>query len=189
MYALQDFIGEAQVNAALRDFFDAHRFAGPPFPTADNLVQRLEAATPDSLQYFIDDQFRRVTLYENSATKARYRPTEAGTYEVTLKLRPKKTRITEEGERVEVPMNDWVDIGIFAEANDGAALGEPLYMQKHQLTGEEQAITLVVDEVPARAGIDPYLKLVDRTPDENMVDVSAPAENDARGLFGNAQPN
>ena len=187
MYALQDFIGEAQVNAAVRDFFDARRFAGPPFPTADDLVQRLEAATPDSLQYFIDDQFRDVVLYENDAVEARYRPTEAGTYEVTLSLRPKKTRITDAGERVEVPMNDWVDIGIFAEATDGAVLGEPLYLQKHQLTGEEQAITLVVDEVPARAGVDPYIKLVDRTPDENMVEVSTPAEDDARSLFGAAR--
>lgn len=187
MYALQDFIGEAQVNAAMRDFFDAHRFAGPPFPTADDLLQRLEAATPDSLQYFIDDQFRDVVLYENSATEARYRPTEAGTYEVTLSLRPKKTRITDAGERVEVPMNDWVDIGIFAEADDGASLGEPLYLQKHQFTGKVQTITLVVDKVPARAGIDPYIKLVDRTPEENMVDVSASAEDDARGLFGAAQ--
>ena len=75
-------------------------------------------------------------------------------------------------------MNNWVDIGIFAEA-----------VQKHQLTGKEQTITLVVDEVPARAGIDPYLKLVDRSPDENMVDVSTPAEDAARSLFGNAELN
>jgi len=189
MYALQDFIGEARVNAAVRDFFDAHRFAGPPFPTADDLVRRLEAATPDSLQYLIDDQFRHVTLYENNAMEAHYRPTEAGTYEVTLTLRPKKTRITDAGERIEVPMNDWVDIGIFAEADDGASLGESLYLQKHQLTGEEQVITLVVDEQPARAGIDPYIKLVDRTPEENMVDVSASTDQGGNRLFGAVQRN
>jgi ABC-2 type transport system permease protein len=39
------------------------------------------------------------------------------------------------------------------------------------MTQEHSTYTVVVDSRPTRAGIDPYNKLIDRNPDDNMIDV------------------
>ena len=49
--------------------------------------------------------------------------------------------------------------------------GEPLYLKKHRLDGSTREITVAVTGKPARAGIDPYNKLIDRHPDDNEVRV------------------
>ena len=38
----------------------------------------------------------------------------------------------------------------------------------------QQTFEIVVDEMPTRAGIDPYNKLVDRISDDNTIDVTKP---------------
>jgi hypothetical protein len=50
----------------------------------------------------------------------------------------------------------------------------PLYLTKEKLTQDRQTFSIVVDQMPTRAGIDPYNKLVDRVSDDNMIDVSKP---------------
>ena len=48
-----------------------------------------------------------------------------------------------------------------------ASVGEPF--------GEQLAVTYrVVDEEPVKAGIDPYNKLIDRVPGDNVQDAPAP---------------
>jgi len=45
-------------------------------------------------------------------------------------------------------------------------------MKREKLTQEHERFTIVVDEQPTRAGIDPYNKLIDRVADDNMIDVN-----------------
>ena len=49
-YALQDYIGEDKLNQAIRTFRDAHAFKGPPYPSSEELVQRIREVTPPELQ-------------------------------------------------------------------------------------------------------------------------------------------
>ena len=68
-----------------------------------------------------------------------------------------------------MPLNDYIDIGVFSGKKDQE---KPLYLQKQKLTGEHQTFTVVVDQAPTRAGIDPYNKLIDRIADDNVTDVT-----------------
>ena len=68
-----------------------------------------------------------------------------------------------------MPLADYIDIGVFKGAKDEE---KPLYMKREKLTQERQRFTIVVDEQPTRAGIDPYNKLIDRISDDNMIDVT-----------------
>ena len=43
-----------------------------------------------------------------------------------------------------------------------------LYLEKHHVTAADDELRLTVDAAPARAGIDPYNKLVDRNSDDNL---------------------
>jgi hypothetical protein len=70
-----------------------------------------------------------------------------------------------------VPIADYIDIGVFGERVAGQKLGEPLLVQKVQITGKTIVLDLVVDKEPQRAGIDPYNKLIDRTPEDNVTEV------------------
>lgn len=165
-YALQDYIGEDTVNRALRDYLQSVAYQEPPYTTALELESRLREATPPQYTYLIDDMFDSITLYENSAVEAKYREVSKGKYEVKLKVRARKLKADEQGVEREVPLADWIDIGVF-DANK-----KPLYLAKHKIDRSEMDFTLMVDGVPATAGIDPWNKLVDRQPDNNTTDVT-----------------
>jgi hypothetical protein len=62
-----------------------------------------------------------------------------------------------------------VDIGVF---NGKKNEEKPLYMHREKIAGERQTFTIVVDQRPTRAGIDPYNKLIDRISEDNMIDVA-----------------
>jgi ABC-2 type transport system permease protein len=51
------------------------------------------------------------------------------------------------------------------------AQGNPIYLQKQQIQSGDSTIKIVVDKVPAKAGIDPLNKLIDLTAEDNVVDV------------------
>jgi hypothetical protein len=165
-YALQDYVGEDTINRALRQYLQATAFQQPPYTNALELEARLRAVIPPEHQYLLTDMFDTVTLFENRALSATYRPVAGGRYEVKLKVAARKLRASELGEEKEVPLADWIDIGVFD------AREKPLYLEKRRIEKKEEAFTLMVDAVPAKAGIDPWNKLVDRKPDDNTVEVT-----------------
>ena len=116
---------------------------------------------------FVTDLFETITLWENRAISATYKAKPGGRYEVTLKVSAKKLRADENGKQSEVPMDDLVDIGVLG------ADEQPLYLKKHRIKAGETTLTLEVAGKPAKAGIDPVVKLIDRRPDDNTV-VAAP---------------
>jgi ABC-type transport system involved in multi-copper enzyme maturation permease subunit len=171
MYALRDYIGEEKVNGALRGFLDAHKFSGPPYPTALELVDSLRAVTPDSLRYLIKDLLETITLYELKTDSIVVNDTTDGKFRVDIYGSAKKLRADSLGVETEVPMNDLVEIALFKNAEKGDSTadknGVPVYLQKHWLGSGTQKITVIASERPIRGGIDPMHKLVDRRVDDN----------------------
>jgi len=82
-------------------------------------------------------------------------------------------RVDAAGTEASVPMDDLVEIGIFATDASLSADGQRvLYRKKHRLRSGGQPLTVTVDEKPARAGVDPYNLFVDERPDDNLTDVA-----------------
>jgi len=165
-YALQDYIGEENLNRALRTYLQSVAYQEPPYTTALELEARLREATPPEYPHLIDDMFDSIVLYENSAVEAKYREVSKGKYEVKLKVKARKVRADENGVEREAPLADWIDIGVFDSRK------KPLYLAKHKIEKPVTEFTLMVDGVPDRAGIDPWNKLVDRRPDDNTTHVT-----------------
>jgi ABC-2 type transport system permease protein len=165
MYALQDYIGEENLNQAIRAYRDDWAFKGPPYSSASHLLAKIRAVTPPHLQYMIDDFFETITLYDNRALSAKAKALPDGTYEVALQVFAKKRRADELGKETDVPLADWIDIGVLD------ADGKPLYLEKKKIEQEETTLTLVVPKKPAKAGIDPFNKLIDRRPKDNAIPV------------------
>src|SRR6202000_123297 len=93
-------------------------------------------------------------------------------YKVVLEVQARKAKADENGNESPMPLNDYIDIGVFTGEKDHE---KPLSLKKEKLTQEHQTFEIIVDQKPTRAGIDPYNKLIDRTADDNMIDV--PSKN------------
>lgn len=181
MYMLREHVGADHVNAALSRYLQKYRDAGPPYPTSLDLYAELRAVTPDSLQPMLKDLFETVTLWDVRTERAVVTPTPTGELVVTLDIVAKKMRADSVGHESEVPMNDLVEIGIFARGK-GDALGVPLYLERQRVRSGKQTIRITVSREPARAGIDPYHELIDRQRGDNVVEVqTGGAEAPSRG--------
>jgi hypothetical protein len=173
MYALSRYIGEERINNALRRLLEEHGSGAPPLPTSLDLYRELQAVTPDSLQSLLHDLFEANTFWELETERATAEQTEAGTWQVTLDVQARKAVVDSEGVENELPMDDWVEIGVFAPAEDGNGSGEPLYLQRHRIRSGKQTITVTVPREPTRAGIDPYHLLIDLEMHDNIEEVKA----------------
>jgi ABC-type transport system involved in multi-copper enzyme maturation permease subunit len=168
MYAVSEYIGEERVNEALRRLLEKHPSAAPPLPTSLDLYRELQAVTPESLHYLLHDLFEANTYWELETERATAEQTGAGSWQVTLDVQARKVVVDEAGVETEVAMDDWVEIGVFAPAEE---VDEPLYMQTHRIRSGTQTITVTVPRKPARAGIDPDLLLVNLETGDNIEEV------------------
>jgi ABC-type transport system involved in multi-copper enzyme maturation permease subunit len=173
-YALQDAIGEAKVNEALRRYVAAVRFQSPPYTVSRDLLGYLVEVTPPEHRALLTDLFETITLFDDRATEATARAIGGGRYEVTVTASVRKLRADGKGVETPVPIDDWIDVGIFgADEGSGFRRGpRVLYLQKQHVTGPTLTVTTTVDQRPVRAGIDPWLVLIDRTPSDNTRAVS-----------------
>jgi len=165
MYALQDYIGEEHVNKALAAMVKDWAFKGPPYPSSADFVNYLRKETPAEFQYLYEDWFENITLFDNRAVSAKYSQLPDGKYQVQVSIEAKKYRADGRGQEHLIPLHDLIDIGVLD------ADGKFLYLQKQRVEQEHQDFTVTVDKVPAQAGIDPLIKLIDRNPDDNVIKV------------------
>jgi hypothetical protein len=170
LYALSEYIGEEQVNRALRRLLEKHRPGEAPLATTLDLYRELQAVTPDSLQYLLHDLFEVNTFWKLETERVTAQQTQTGTWQVTLDVHARKVVVDSAGVETAVPMDEWVEIGVFAPAGESRELSEPLYVQKHRIRSGEQTITVTVPRQPVWAGIDPYhlLDWEERDNDDNI---------------------
>jgi ABC-2 type transport system permease protein len=173
-YALSDYIGEAKLNLALHNFLMQYRYANAsdaqsgPYPDTRLLEDALRAQTPSDLQYFLNDSFEKITLYDNKAVEAGSQKMPDGTYKVTLTVEGRKVYADGNGVESPAPVHDLIDVGVFSGKKDEE---KPLAVRKEWITGARQTFEFIVKEQPTRAGIDPYNKLIDRNGDDNTIDI------------------
>ncbi|HEX3968644.1 MAG TPA: M1 family aminopeptidase [Edaphobacter sp.] len=175
LYALSDYIGEDKLNLALHNFLMQYRYANAndsqsgPYPDTRQFVDALRAQTPPELQYYITDAFESIVLYDNKALTATVTQRPDKKYKVTLTVQARKLKSDGSGNETPMILNDYIDIGVFIGKKDEE---KPLYLKKERITQANQTFEIVVDQMPTRAGIDPYNKLIDRIPDDNTIDVA-----------------
>jgi len=170
LYALKDYIGEEKLNQALKKFITKVAFQEPPYTNTIEFINMIKDVTPDSLSCIIEDMFETITLFENRVNEYIFKELENGKYEVTFDVKSLKFRADTAGKSKRFVIDDWIDIGIFSDEIDEEGNREEkiLYLQKHRIVSDSTSFTIIVDEEPASVGIDPYNKLIDRKPRNNM---------------------
>ena len=188
-YALSDYIGEENLNSALKRYVEKVKFQEAPYTTSIEMVNYIREVTPDSLSYVINDMFETITLYQNRITDVTSTELENGKYQVDIEFEVSKYRNDEKGKKfyaekagdtlsytpadkkkpiLSVKLQDYIDIGIFTEEEvDGKKKEVALYLQKHKITQINNKITIIVDKKPTEVGVDPYNKLIDTQSNDN----------------------
>lgn len=163
-FALQDCIGEDQVNAAFRKFNQEWRFKDGIYPTSSDLLKYIQEVTPDSLKYVIHDMFETITLYENKTLAVEYTKKDTTLFEVALTVSVEKIRADSLGTETATQPDDWIDVGVFSKIEGEEKL---IYLQKHKFSKKHNSLVIEVNQRPSRAGIDPLHKLIDRHSNDN----------------------
>lgn len=169
MYAMRDYIGEDSLNKAFRNFIKTYGFQSAPYVQSPEMVKYIKAVTPDSLKYMVDDMFNKITLYDlkcNSVTGEK----KGNQYQITMELEATKYYADSSGNQKQTPINDWIDVGILKK--DDQRKPKYLYLKKHKFTDGKTTVTIMVNEAPQEAGIDPLHKLIDRLSEDNTKPVT-----------------
>jgi len=166
MYTLRELIGAEAVNGALRRFLQKYRGAGPPYATSLDLYAELRAVTPPALHPLLTDLFETITLWDVKTQSAAARRLPGGRYEVTLEVTAQKLRADANGIETARPMDDLIEVGIFA-----AGKNDPFSLTRHRIHSGKQTIRIIVPQEPSRAGVDPSRKLIERERDDNVAEV------------------
>jgi len=167
MYALQDYIGEHKLDSALHQYVHDVRFQNPPYTNSLQFLKYISSAVPDSMKYLINDMFKSIIVFNNKATKAEWKKQADSTYKVHIEVESHKLSYDSAGNEKEVALNDWIDVGVFGQPKDGAMT--PMFMKRKKITQSKQVFDVIVAKKPYEAGIDPYFKLIDKHPDDNVM--------------------
>ncbi|MEW6749707.1 MAG: hypothetical protein AB1505_01850 [Candidatus Latescibacterota bacterium] len=162
---------EAELIGPFRPSSYLSAYLSLALPTSLDLYRELQAATPDLLRPLLVDLFERNTFWELETERATAEQTAAGTWQVTLALQARRVVVDSAGVEAEMPLDDWVEVGVFAPVEEGEPSDRPLYLQKHRIRSGKQTMTVTAPRKPAHAGIDPHHLLIDPQVGDNTEEV------------------
>lgn len=178
MYFLRNEVGEEPVNKALRRLLAQFAFKSAPYPSSADFVRMLREEAGPQHQQLITDLFERITIYDAKATAATRKKLPDGGWEIELKAGFVKFDVDGKGVQKELDFAEEYEIGIFTKRPSEWDFGPKhvLKMQRVKIKNGEQTIKIVLPKgsaEPTVAGVDPYVKRIDRNTDDNLIDIAA----------------
>lgn len=153
--ALSKYIGEDSINMAISRFIKKHGFKSDPYPVTLDLVDEIRKVTPDSLQYFVTDNFEKIVFYNNKIKSAKVQNT-AGKHVVTIDFSAEKVSADSTGKETKVAMNDFVELGA-VDKDDNL-----LYVQRYKLKQGDHVLNMTLAQKPYKIVIDPRHLIFDK---------------------------
>ena len=179
MYGLRKYIGEEAVNKALGEVVATYGYQEPPYLNSQEFLDIIYKQVPDSLMSFVQEMFEDIVLYSNAIKSAEATKEEAG-YRVDLSLECYKMRADGVGNETEIPLDEWVEVLVFAEPYINGAKQKVVANSDNRwfkLTSGSNLITIYVDEKPSEAGVDPLYRLLDKNVFDNSRTIKTIKEN------------
>ena len=170
MYLLRDQLGEAAVNAALRQVIADHAFRPAPFPRSVDLIAALRANAPADKQQLITALFERITLYDVKVTDVTSTERADGRFDVAITVEARKLYADGQGVETESPLAETFDVGLFSAEPGRAAFDQEdvILFERRPIRTGTQVLRFVAAERPTHVGVDPYNKWIDRNSDDNV---------------------
>lgn len=171
MYALKDYLGEDVVNKILSEFIDEWGFKGAPYPTTRHLLAKIRENAPPEYQSVITDLFEKIIIFDLRAEDSFYSQLPDGRFEVTVNTSALKFEADGQGEESRLSMDTLIDVAVLGEEDEETGVPVVIHVEKLRVNQEEQSFVFTVDTLPISVGIDPFNKLVDRNPEDNVKNI------------------
>jgi ABC-2 type transport system permease protein len=170
MMALVNRLGEERLNQALQALLNEYQFREDLYPTTLDLVRHLDNVSNEAEQAYIQDLFTQITLYDLRAKEVIKEELEDGKTKVTLTVSAQQFSADGKGKETEQPFAKEVEIVLFSEdPNNFAIENKVIYQGLHAIKSGDTVIELMVDEMPNFAGIDPFVRFIDRDTGNNII--------------------
>ncbi|MEM9888505.1 MAG: M1 family aminopeptidase [Bacteroidota bacterium] len=178
-YALSEHLGEEQLNTVLEKYVRKVAFQENDYTTSSELVNLLRAATPDSLQYLIEDWFETITFYDNEMLSVETQKQASGSYETSITFNVQKYRSDGDGNKnyanvqgdslhhqklSSLPLKDYVEISMMDEEE------KLLQSKKYLIQQIHNQVLIRTDFKPTKVVIDPNYLLMDREREDNFLE-------------------
>lgn len=178
MYFLRNEVGEEPVNRALRRLLAQYAFKPAPYPSSADFVRMLREEVGPQHQQLVTDLFERITIYDAKAVSASRTKLADGGWEIEIKANFKKFDADGKGVQKELDFAEEYEVGIFSKRPSEPDFGpkDVLSFQRIKIKNGEQTMKVVLPKgssEPAVAGVDPYVKRIDRNTDDNLIDIVA----------------
>jgi aminopeptidase N len=163
MMALRDVAGEARVDGALRALVEQAKAAD--VPDAADLVEHLRAVTPPDHHALLDEWWSRIVLYDLRVVSATAVPESGGRYRVSARIQASRAEVNGRSE-TPLPMVGAVDVAVHAQHPDRSD-APPLHVERVRL-GASTEVAFEVAGTPGYVAVDPWVRRLDRNPDDNV---------------------
>jgi aminopeptidase N len=174
LYLLKDQIGADKVNEALRGLLGEFAFKPAPYANSTDLIRRFRAVAGPEQQQLITDLFEKITLYDVKVTDVKSKRRADGRWDVTLDVEAHKLHADGKGKETEAPLDEVFDVGAFTvePGRKGYDKSSVLAARRMRVHSGKQTLTIVTDQEPNYAGVDPFNKWIDRNSDDNVKEVA-----------------
>jgi ABC-2 type transport system permease protein len=170
MMALVNKLGEERLNQALQALLNEYQFREDLYPTTLDLVRHLDNVSNEAEQAYIQDLFTQITVYDLRAKEVIKEELEDGKTKVTLTVSAQQFSADGKGKETEQPFAKEVEIVLFSkDPNNFAIENKVIYQGLHAIKSGDTVIELIVDEMPNFAGIDPFVRFIDRDTGNNII--------------------
>lgn len=125
------------------------------------------------MHYYLEDSFEKITLYSNKVSEAYCKKLADDKFEVTIEVESTKNYFDGNGKLLETgDKANLLEIAIFdndVKNEQGMTVKLPLVLEKVWAKSGKSTFTYITYKLPVKAGIDPYNKMIDRIPDDNLI--------------------
>jgi ABC-type transport system involved in multi-copper enzyme maturation permease subunit len=180
-WGLKHYIGEDEMQGAIRDFVYDFGSKGPPYPTTANLVDYLRDAAGEDYQQLMTDYWDRIVFWDLKfmPDTLSVKRSGSGGYNVAFTLRTDKRIASEEnGKETSVDdmdledFDEWIEIG-FYDKNPADTLGDEwLKLERIHITELETELSFDLETEPTHVMLDPRRLLIERNVTDNASEVS-----------------
>ena len=199
-WGLKQYIGEDEMQGAIRNLLADYGGTGSPYPTTIELIDHLRLAAGPDYQQLITDYFERLTFWdmEFNNDETRLSKTASGKFKVDVTFNlDKQIASSETGRAVSIledeyakpedaeddsdakgdlirkaeTLNEWIEIG-FYDHDPGDTLGDDwLKLERVHITEALTKLSFELDTQPSYIVLDPRRLLIERNVDDNEIEV------------------
>ncbi|WP_418152386.1 M1 family aminopeptidase [Litorimonas sp. RW-G-Af-16] len=174
-WGLKQYMGEDNMQRAIRNFIRDFGYKGAPYPTTLNLIEYLKAEADPDYHQLIDDYFEHITFWELKLQDGvAAKPNSKGGYTVSLTMDVDKKYASEaDGKETSVTeidgeaLDEWIEIG-FYQTDPKKTLGDEWTdLKRVRVTDLQSTVTFDLAERPNYVQLDPRRLLIERNVGDN----------------------